>query len=123
MMKKLPVLLLLSALSVEGCALGRGGLGDNVTPEKILEIRIGETTRTEVKALFGEPDLVSNVNDDEDEYTYLQGRSRTVSWKIPPLVTLYGSKTTSSRSHIVLVRFRGETVVKASADVPTGKTE
>ena len=92
--------------AITGCASARRGIGDNLTVEKIDTLRIGKTTDSRVKALFGSPDLVKNIESGEVEYTYLQGKSGSVGWQVFPGYRLYGSADALSGSVILLLRFR-----------------
>jgi hypothetical protein len=56
------LLVLATALLVEGCAFSRGTLGDDIGTETIASIKKGTTARAEVLALLGAPDRLMQVN-------------------------------------------------------------
>jgi len=92
--------------AIAGCASARQGIGDNLTVEKIDTLRIGKTNSTQVKALFGKPDITNNLKSGEVEYTYLQGRSDSTSWQIVPGYRIYGTAEGLAGSVILLMRFK-----------------
>jgi hypothetical protein len=49
-------------LLVQGCALSRGTLGDDISPETVAKIKEGSTTKDEMLALLGAPDRLIQVN-------------------------------------------------------------
>ena len=63
------VFLAVLAVLVQGCALSRGTLGDEITTEAIDSIKKGVTTKTEVLGLLGAPDRVLPLNG-RDVYQY-----------------------------------------------------
>ncbi|MBZ0267553.1 outer membrane protein assembly factor BamE [bacterium] len=76
---------IVAATLLAGCAT----VGREFPPEKVPEIRIGETTRTEILAMFGEP-WRTGLEDGDAKWTY--GRYR---------YSLFGA----SRSTDLTVRF------------------
>jgi outer membrane protein assembly factor BamE (lipoprotein component of BamABCDE complex) len=95
-----------------GCASARRGIGDNLTMPKIIEIVPGETTRAQVRTIFGKPDIVKELGEGKVEYTYLQGRSDGVSWLILSGYLIYHQTTAFSANRILIVRFEGEKVAR-----------
>lgn len=102
--------LLVAALLAAGCASARRGIGDNVTIPKIIDIIPGKTTRVEVGRMFGKPDLVKDLGRGKTEYTYLQGKSDSVSWLILSGYLLYHPTTAFSGDRILIVRFEDDKV-------------
>jgi outer membrane protein assembly factor BamE (lipoprotein component of BamABCDE complex) len=58
-----------TAMLIQGCALSRGTLGDDIKTEAIDSIKKGVTTKTEVLTLLGAPDRVLPLNG-RDVYQY-----------------------------------------------------
>ena len=97
---------------IAGCASAREGIGDALTLDKILQIKPGETSRAEVRKLFGMPDIVKSLDRGEEDYTYIQGRNDSQSWFLLSGYLLYGSNVGFSGNRILLLRFKGETLVR-----------
>ena len=93
-------------LAVCGCASARKGIGDNVTAEKIVEIVPGETTESQVRMIFGKPDIANDLGDGELEYTYIQGKNENVSWLLLSGYLLYNPNEAFVGNRILIVRFR-----------------
>jgi outer membrane protein assembly factor BamE (lipoprotein component of BamABCDE complex) len=106
----LSVFLALLTLFLAGCASARRGIGDNLTVPKIIEIVPGETTRAQVRTIFGKPDVVKELSDGSLEYAYIQGRNDSVSWLILSGYLVYHPTTAFSGSRILVVCFEGEKV-------------
>ncbi len=109
-MNRLLALILLPALLCGGCASARRGIGDNVTVPKIIEIIPGETTRSQIRTIFGKPDFENDLGEGKVEYTYLQGKNNGVSWLILSGYLVYHETTAFSGNTILIVRFDGETL-------------
>lgn len=105
-MIRLATLLALVAVVTSGCASARKGIGDNVTTGKMIHLVPGKTSRQEVLAIFGRPDLVKKMNDSQEEFTYLQGKNESVSWMILSGYLLYQPVSGFSGTRILIVRFK-----------------
>ena len=110
MASRLLILPVLVVLLGAGCASARRGIGDNVTVPKIAEIIPGKTTRAEVRTTFGKPDLVKDIGEGVEEYTYIQGKNDAVSWLVLSGYLVYNPMNAFSGNRILIVRFDGETV-------------
>jgi hypothetical protein len=56
------LIVMAGSLLVQGCALSRGTLGDDISPEAVATIEKGSTTKDEMLALLGAPDRLLQVN-------------------------------------------------------------
>jgi outer membrane protein assembly factor BamE (lipoprotein component of BamABCDE complex) len=56
------LLLTMVGLLVQGCALSRGTLGDEISSDAVAAIKKGETTKAEVLTLLGAPDRLLQMN-------------------------------------------------------------
>ena len=98
----LPIILLL----VMGCASAREGIGNNVTVPKIIDIIPGETTESDIRMIFGKPDIAMDKEEGEVEYTYIQGRNDSVSWLVLSGYLLYHPTDAFRGDRILIVRFK-----------------
>jgi len=104
------VILALSILLLAGCASARRGIGDNIEAQKIIDIIPGHTTRSEIRMIFGKPDIAKEHEDGMEEYTYIQGRNNSVSWLILSGYLVYHSTTAFSGNRILIVYFENDKV-------------
>lgn len=88
-----------------GCASAREGIGDNLSVEKFMRLVPGRTTRSEVLAMFGRPDVIRRAGEGKEEYTYLQGRSAFGSWYIIPGYLVYNPNAGTAAGGILVIQF------------------
>ena len=107
MVTKHTVILLLFAVVLTGCASARRGIGDNIEADKIINIIPGETTRSEIRTIFGKPDIAKKHKDGTEEYTYIQGRNDSVSWLLLSGYLVYRPTNAFSGNRILIIYFEG----------------
>jgi outer membrane protein assembly factor BamE (lipoprotein component of BamABCDE complex) len=95
-----------------GCTAAREGIGDTITLEKITQLQPDGTSRTEVRKLFGKPDIIKTLDRGEEEYTYIQGRNDTQSWFLLSGYLIYGTTHGFSGNRVLLLRFKDETLIR-----------
>jgi outer membrane protein assembly factor BamE (lipoprotein component of BamABCDE complex) len=103
-------ILALFLLLLTGCASARRGIGDNLEAQKIINIIPGQTTRSEIRMIFGKPDIAKEHEDGTEEYTYIQGRNDSVSWLILSGYLVYHPTTAFSGNRILIVYFENDKV-------------
>lgn len=100
-----------------GCvsATGDKAIGD---PNKIAQIKAGQSTKADVRALVGEPMKVTFTDNGDEiwDYMYTRGQARATSW-IPVAGSVVGGADVTTKT--LTVRFTGDGVVK---NVGTGST-
>ena len=92
--------------AVCGCASARRGIGDNVAVPKIINIVPGETSESEIRMIFGVPDIAKDLDEGEVEYTYIQGRNDSVSWLVLSGYLLYHPTEAFMGDRILIVNFK-----------------
>jgi outer membrane protein assembly factor BamE (lipoprotein component of BamABCDE complex) len=79
---------------------------------KIGRITPGETTRDQVRLIFGEPDLSTEVRQGVEEFTYLEGKNAVESWLVLSGYLLYHPTEAFSSDTILLIRFKDDKVAR-----------
>ena len=89
-------------LAVDG---GCATVGRDFPPQRVQEIRLGETTKTDLLAMFGRP-YRRGIEDGDSTWTYVHYKIRLIGGQ--------------SRTRDLYIRFEGETVrsYTYNADVP-----
>ena len=88
-----------SCISTTGCTYGFDH-GTKVTQEQLLQLKIRETTESEIVALLGRPDFVSIGENDTRQWMYHNISSRM---KGNPLLLYWDGKNKTERTQVTLV--------------------
>jgi outer membrane protein assembly factor BamE (lipoprotein component of BamABCDE complex) len=105
--RRSPLLLILLAMLLHGCAFSRGTLGDEISSESVAAIKKATTTKTEVLSLLGAPDRLLQVNG-RDVFQYYRYDAKVGSL----LLILVNFSRVSIKSDDLFVIFTSEGIVE-----------
>ena len=105
--RRSPLLLILLAMLLHGCAFSRGTLGDEISSESVAAIKKVTTTKTEVLSLLGAPDRLLQVNG-RDVFQYYRYDAKVGSL----LLILVNFSRVSIKSDDLFVIFTYEGIVE-----------
>ncbi len=97
----------LLALTVAGCV----SIGHKLDPEKMDQIKKGETTRDQTIALLGSPDQVAKDSDSNVTFSYIYSRSTPKPATFIPIVGLFAGGA-DIQNQTFLVTFGPNGIVK-----------
>ena len=119
-MKKLLFLIVLSAISVNGCQEKSGTESSNLTPGMAkTKIINGITTQSQILEIFGSPNIITKNKSGNEVWTYdkvaMEQSSEDGYWNI--LVAGKGGnrQTTNAKSFILMIEFDKEGIVKENS--------
>jgi outer membrane protein assembly factor BamE (lipoprotein component of BamABCDE complex) len=108
---------LLFVIMLSGCmTIGNKQIEDEQVVKQIVP---GKTTKQEVRALVGEPNMVEFADTGEETWQYILTKSQTRASSFIPYVGLFVGGA-DMQTHTLTIRFRGEVVSKFGTGKTTG---
>jgi outer membrane protein assembly factor BamE (lipoprotein component of BamABCDE complex) len=106
-MKRLSCLLLIFLFI--GCAtIGNKNILDQ---DKVSQIKRGETTKTQVREIIGDPSKTTFGENDEETWEYVLSKSQTRAATFIPIVGLFAGGA-DMQHHTLTIKFNKQGIVK-----------
>ncbi|MHC4661175.1 MAG: hypothetical protein ACYS8W_05750 [Planctomycetota bacterium] len=117
-------LLIIPALLLTGCSY-RASIGTNLAEEKVNSIRSAgadvQVSSEKVRDLFGEPQMIVNLGEGRERWTYLESRVSSTAWLVVSGYLVYRPsrvEVTNSMLEVIIKDDKVENVLFAPGEQP-----